>query len=115
MDKRSYIFVENFNNKREPESIHFFYQICTFGNPQTGKYEMRKYAINEKDEFVDIKEYNLTKKQYKKFISTRKQHEYKAYPAYSLIHVNHASMGDVLMAKSDILATSFDYYGFAPF
>lgn len=95
--------------------INFFYQVCSFPDPYTKKFHMRKFVINENNEFIDVKEYNLSKKQAKKFFNEKKPNEYKCYSVYNLKNVDYPIMSDVLMAKSDILSTNYDYTGFAPF
>lgn len=98
-----------------PDKINFYYQICTFPNPSTSKFHMRKFVINDKNEFIAINDYHLNKKQAKKFFSMKKPHEYKCYSVYSLEDVNYPHLSEVLTSKSDILSNNYDYSGFAPF
>jgi len=97
------------------DNIYVFYQMCTFLNPKTKTYNVRRFIINSKNEFVNMKEYNITKKQYKKFIMTTKKHKYKCYSTYSLKYIDYPNMGDILTAKSNILSKNYDYTGFSPF
>ena len=113
-----YKFVTpNTSNKEEaePEQFTFFYQICTFPNPNNQKFHMKKFVINSKNEFINVSEYYLTNNQCKKFFNIKKKHEYKCYPVYSLNDVNTPSLGEILGSKSDILNNTYDYTGYAPF
>ena len=100
----------------EPEQndISFFYQIATFPDPNTKKFHMRKFIISGGNDFLDIKEYQLTKKQAKKFYNDKKSNEYKGYSVYNLKDVGYPRMSDILTARSSILSTNYDYTGFAP-
>lgn len=98
------------------DNLFFFYQICTFPNYKN-RFQMRKFIINDNNEFVSVKTFNLTKKQCKKFYAEKKTHQYKNYSTYSLDEINTPSLGDILTAKSQILSSnnSEDYSSFAPF
>lgn len=112
-----YKFVQPNAQQESEESadFSFFYQICTFPDPYTKKFHMRKFIINHRNEFANVKEFNLSKKQCKKFFAIKKQHEYKCYPVYSLENINYPNLGEILGSKSDILNNEYDYTGFAPF
>jgi hypothetical protein len=97
------------------DDIKFYYQICTFPDQFNNKYHMRKFVINNDNEFIAINDYHLNKKQCKKFFSIKKPHEYKCFSCYSLEDINYPNMSDILMLKSDILSNDCDYSGFAPF
>lgn len=111
----SYTFVNNFNQVDEEPTFTSFYQIASFVNPKTNKYHVRKFVINNKNEFVNVKEYNLSNKQYVRFFNKKKPNEYKLFAVYNLSMVNPPSMAEILISKSDILAVNSQYYGFAPF
>lgn len=97
------------------QQIKFYYYICTFKNPDDGKYHMRKFVINGKNEFMSINDYKLSKSQCKKFFSIYKSHEYKCFSKFTLDDVNHPTLADIMTSKSDILANNYDYTGYAPF
>ena len=99
----------------EEEYISFFYQIATFPDPYTKKFNMRKFIMSGNNDFLDIKEYNLTKKQAKKFYAEKKPNKFKRYSVYNLKDVGYPVMTDILTAKSSILSQDYDYTGFAPF
>lgn len=105
---------QNFNNSEE---IIKFYQVCTFKNPGTDKYHARKFIINQKNEFVSAKEYRLKRSQYKKLLDTKKPNEYKCYSTYDLKNISYPSVSDILLAKSQILASNDDagYADYAKF
>lgn len=119
MNNIKYTFsnINNINDEFLPkdlDNIIYFYQICTFPNHRTKKFNMKKYVIEGK-QFLKIDEYNLTKRQCKKFYKVKKPNEYKCYATYDLRDIDPPSMGDILMARSEILADNYNYSGFAPF
>lgn len=109
--------TENNQNKQSSQNddLIFYYQICTFQEPKNNKYQMRKFVINSRNEFLAINDFYLTKKQCKKFYKYKKQHEYKCFPMYNLNGVDYPTLADIITAKSDILSTDYNYSGFAPF
>jgi hypothetical protein len=92
-----------------------YYQICVHKNPVTGKYHIRRCILNSRNEIVDAKEYQINKKQYDNILNKHASHEYKLYSTFNLNNIELPSAHDVLLSKSDILNSSYDYYGFAPF
>jgi hypothetical protein len=106
---------DNITDIEDSNELTFYYQICIFPNPHTRRFHMRKFVVNCNNEFATIKDFNLTKRQCKRFFSHKKQHEYKAYPAYSLNDINYPVLSDILTSKSNILGNNYDYYGNAPF
>lgn len=99
----------------DASNLSFFYQICAFPHPKTGKYQMRKFVVNSKNEFINIQDYYLNKNQCRKFFATKRDHEYRSYPTYSLSDVTRPHMSEILMSKSQIMNNNYDYTGFAPF
>lgn len=92
-----------------------FYQIASFPDPNTGRYHIRRYVVNGKNEFSSIIEHYITKRKYEKFIASKKKHEYNMYSVYDLDVVGPPKLTEILMAKSEILANNSDYSGFANF
>jgi len=116
--RTKYVFATSNNVEEEEQlnnTISYFYQICIFPVPKTKLYNMRKFVINGKNEFVDIKDYQLTEDQCKKFYDSKKKHEYKCFSTFSLDNVNTPTLNDVNTAKSNILTNEYSYTGFAPF
>ena len=110
----NYQFVANF--EEEPvEQLCSFYQIASFLDPKTGKYHVRRFVINNNNEFLNIRDHYLNKNQYYKLFKRKKPNEYKVYSVYNLNSINYPVLGDILAAKSSILSTSSDYYGASPF
>lgn len=106
------------NDNNIKDNISFFYQICTFPHPafkNSKKFHMRKFVINDKNEFISINDYYLSKKQCKKFFEIKKPHEYKCYHVYSLDDINYPSLAEISTLKSDILSHDYNYSGYAPF
>lgn len=115
----TYTFVNNFNNQNEFENDAIsqlsFIQIASFPNPKTKLYHIKRFIIDQNNEFAGIKEYFLSKRRYDKLLQRKKRNQYKLYAVYNLNTVNYPSMSDILMLKSDILGSNHNYYGFAPF
>jgi len=99
----------------DDNTIIKFYQLGSFQHPINKMYHLRRYIINGKNEFINIKDYQLDKRQFKKFTTIRKNNEYKLYPVYDLDMAGVPTYGDILLAKSKILSNDSNYSGFAPF
>ncbi len=114
--KVNYVFGDK-RNEEVVDNITFsnYYQICTYKDPTTNSYHLRKFVISSKNEFEQMNEYRLTKKQLKKFIENKKKHEYKCYPSYNFNNIDYPNLGDIHMANSSILSGNSDYTGYAPF
>lgn len=102
-------------NKDAIKPIVHFDQICTFKSPYDGMYNLRRFFINSKYDFIDIKQYKLTKKQYKQYIKTTKPQKYKCYSTYELKNIDYPSIANIMTSQSNILDINYDYSGFAPF
>lgn len=115
--KVNYIFGESRGDNVEIENVTNtnYYQICTYKEPRTDKYCLRKFIINSKNEFIEMSEYLLTKKQIKKFYANKKPHEFKCYPSYNFDNIGYPNLGEVNLANSRILSNNHEYSGFAPF
>lgn len=111
----TYNFVNNFNQIPKEEHFINFYQLASFADPKTCKYHIRRYKVNDNNEFVSIKEYHLPKRLYQKLIKSKRPNSYKMYTVYNLNIVNHPTMSDILTAKSSMLDINSYYYGAAPF
>lgn len=112
----TYKFVNNFDKLDQPiETQLSFIQIASFPNPKTKLYHIRRFIIDQNNEFAGIKEYFLNKRKYDKLLQRKKGNQYKLYSVYNLNIINYPCMSDILMLKSDILGSNYDYYGFAPF
>jgi len=101
--------------KEYNNQMSYFYQITTFPDPQSNKFHMRKFTINGNNEFLDIRDFNLTKKQCKSFYVTKKPQEYKRYDLYNLNSIKYPTLAEIYTSKSNILQTNSDYTGYAPF
>ena len=111
----SYQFTNNFNKQKKNNKITYYYQLASFLNPKTNLYELRRFTINSKNEFLEIKNYLLNKKQFDDFLINKKQNEYKIFSVYDLSIIDYPILSDILISKSDILNTSYNYSGYAPF
>lgn len=118
MPKYTFITKSNsidINKNFENKIAYFYFQLCSFINPKLKKYVIRRFAINQNNEFIKVDYFNLSEKQFKKFIQVKKKHEYKIYPVYELSSIDYPNLGEILISKSDILSTNHNYSGFAPF
>lgn len=112
----TYKFVKNFEPETNPDdNISMFFQVATFPNPDDKSYHIRRFSINDKNDFKSVKDYHLTSKQYQKFIQKRKPNEYKTYAVYNLKMINYPTLGEILASKSCMFTTDPGYYGAAPF
>lgn len=112
----TYKFVSNFDEqKQEVETTTRFLQIAAFPNPKTGLYQIRRFHVNQNNEFVNVKDYFISKSKYGKLLQKKKNNEYKLYSVYDLNQVKYPCKSDILLLKSDILGADYNYYGSAPF
>lgn len=95
--------------------VSAFYQICSFRNPTTKAFHVRKFVINNKNEFANVKEYFLSRKQYKKLLEVKTPNEYKCFNTYDLKNIAYPTEADILVSKSQLLNNSYNYTGYAPF
>lgn len=95
--------------------MHAFLQIAMFPNKKTNQYNVRKFTINNNNEFVDIKDYYLSKKSYDLLLSKKRSHEYKFFAVYDLNNTPYPTMADIHMLRSDMIGNNYNHYGFAPF
>lgn len=107
-------FVTSFEKPTEEiEQTTSLYQIATFMNPNTGFHHVRKFKINQKNEFVDITNHFISENRYKKLVSKIGPNKCKYYSVYDLNNVAYPNFAEVMTAKSDIIAVgnsmSVDY------
>lgn len=100
---------------RPSPSITSYYQIALHPNPKTKLYHIRKFKIDENDNITKMSEYNVQKSQYEQLIKSKKPHQYKLFSVLDLKNTNYPQKGDILMLKSNILASSTSYTGYASF
>lgn len=91
-----------------------FYQIAIFPDMQTKKYHIRKFVIDSNNEFIDIKNYKVTKDELNLFLSKKKICSYKKYSTPDLNNVSYPTTADISLARSPIL-DDVNYSGFASF
>ena len=117
MSRTKYTFTERddvYLYKPEP-ALHKYYQVCAFKNPTTNKYDVRKFIVNEKGEFVSVTKRKYNETQYTKFFKEHRQNEYKLFATYNLDFIDYPKTGDIFMSQSSILNndyTQYDYSGF---
>lgn len=112
----TYKFVCGFNEEEcaNNEPNISFYQIAAFADLKTKSHHVRKFTINCSNEFVSIKNHHVNKRTLDKLIRQKKNNQYKLFPVYDLDYIDYPSTSDILLLKSDILSTNYDYYGYAP-
>ena len=109
-------FVQSFDEQPvcNIPNIHF-YQLAAFADPKNKLYHVRRFTINSTNEFVGISDHYVNKRTFEKIIKKKKNNEYKVFSVYDLnSSVEYPSLSDILLLKSDILSTNYDYYGYAP-
>lgn len=92
-----------------------FYQIGTFSDPNTRKYPVRKFVLDGNNNFVDIRNYRLSFEQLKKFMSKKRETDYKLYSTYTLEDIPYPNNGEICLARSPILCEDPGYSGYAMF
>lgn len=118
--KLNYTFVKPGERNEEPVDLNkvvaTFTQVCTFPK-HNGRYLIRQYKSNVIDEFISIKDYELSKQQIKDFIDTSKDNTYKCYSTTSLKEINPPNLHDIYVSKSGTMGILKDssYTGFAKF
>ena len=100
---------------KEDEKLYKYYQVCTFMNPHTEKYRVRRFVVNGKGQFVNIQERDYTEREYQMFLKHKKPNEYKLFSTYDLNYVNYPTAGDLQIAQSPILSNDADYTGYSMF
>lgn len=111
----SYKFVNSFDKQEPIINNKTFLQIATFPNSKTKLFHVRKFTINNDNQFIGIKDYYINLCTYNKLLNKRRRNEYKLYAVYDLNTVDVPSLSDIFILKSDILGTDYNYYGSAPF
>lgn len=101
--------------KAKKNNITEFYQITSYPSPKTNTHHLRKFKINKEGEIIEEKNYQITQKQFEKFIKVKNANEYKCYACFNLKNVGYPKMGEILMAQSNILSNNHDYTGYAKF
>lgn len=111
-----YVFVEN----PDPHTytpvtkLYNYYQICTFPNPKTGKYHIRKFVLDERENFINIIEKGFDEDRYRKANKLIKDNEKKYFSTYCFDQIKYPTVGEVLLAQSDLLNNNYrDKYDFA--
>jgi len=113
--KYNFIKPEDYEVKQKKYFV--FYQLTLFKHPKTNKHHIRKFVLDDDYNFVDVKEYYITKEQYDKFIKTHPYNKYKQYQVYTLDNIEYPNMSDILTCQSDILHNKSNdqfYTNFAP-
>ncbi|ARF09805.1 hypothetical protein Indivirus_3_54 [Indivirus ILV1] len=111
----TYKFVNSFKEtcaNNEPNVN--FYQIAAFADLETKLYHVRKFTINCSNEFISVRNHNISQRSLDKLIKLKKNNEYKLFPVYDLNYVDYPSLSDILLLKSDMLSNNYYHYGYAP-
>lgn len=80
-----------------------FYQICCFQNPDTDKYEARKYKIDCNNNFSSVKIVYFSQRKYDKFISEMPSNKYKVFNTYTLGFIDHPNLSDIDLSRSELM------------
>jgi len=99
--------------------IYKFYQLCSFKNPKTKKYNLRITVFDERGNMIKTSEKNGSLNQCNKLIRSLESHQYKIYPTYDISIIDYPNPGDLLQAQSSLLTncptSENSYNGFAAF
>jgi len=98
-----------------PPKTFKYYQLCSFKNPYNGKFHIRRFVVNSKNEFISIEEKYIDSKKYKRFIQSHRLNEYKLHNVYDLNQIAYPSLGEITIIQSPILENNGDFGGFAKF
>ena len=125
MDQNSFLKSTNFkftsyNSQDEylynpPSRIFKYYQLCSFKNPNNGKYHIRRFVVNSNNEFISIDDKYIDSKGYKRFVQSHRLNEYKLHNTYDLNHIAYPCLGEITIIQSPILENNGDIGGFAKF
>ncbi len=91
------------------------YQICIHKNPQTKKFQVRRFNVSANNEFTSVKTYSLTEDQIKKLQKGLKDNQYKCYSVYDFHSISYPTMNDILLAQSQMISKDSEYTGYATF
>lgn len=86
-----------------PEYRGKFLQLCSYPNPNYGKYDCRIVEFDENYEIIKRGEFILTREQYLKLISECKTNEYKIYHTTDIDYVDIPCIADFLIVQSSLL------------
>ena len=102
--------VKFINKKRDddmtfnpPKRTSKFYQICSYKNPSTNKFDVRVIIFNELAETVDIKYYRLSTRECKSITKNHNVNEYRLYQTYDIELVGLPETDDLLRVNSTLL------------
>ena len=113
---RRYKFVSSFEKEEEvPVVTTSFYQVAAFPHPSKNKHQIRRFVLNDHNEFVDVRSVYLSEDQFKKFITTRSPNVFKCFSVYTLDDIDYPTLPDVLTAKSSIMSQDLSYDNYARF
>jgi hypothetical protein len=110
-----YKFVNDFQDTNPDTTYTKYYQICTFPDPQSNRYEIRRFVIDNEDTFASVKVHRLSKRDFDKLLKAKKCHEYKLFPTYNLSNIDYPTLADISTCRSTMISNNLDYYGYAPF
>lgn len=90
------------------------------GSPN-GLYHVRKFIIDHNGEFINVKNYYVSKRVLVKLLKHKKDNQYKVFPVYDLNIIDYPTLPDILLMKSSLLSDkrsdplgNHNYSGFAP-
>lgn len=82
----------------------YFLQIAGFGNPINGLHEARAFLVNgQGNEFLEVQNLMLTKKQYKQIYKTVSPSRYKLYSLITLKDLPPPSTSEIMIARSGLI------------
>lgn len=118
MSNPKYVFTNKKSNDmlyNPVPTIHKFYQICHFENPNTKKYHMRAIDFTQDGKIVKADERKYNAVQMFKFFKLHKENAYKIYPTSELTLIDMPNAVDIFNSKSELLNNNCDTYDYAKF
>jgi len=85
-----------------------YYQICSFPDPKTGRYHMRKIFYNGESKPDNIIYYYLSPDQKNLFYQHKKFYEYKEYPNHNFDEVDLPTQSLLDQARSELFTDKGD-------
>ncbi|ARF10825.1 hypothetical protein Hokovirus_3_98 [Hokovirus HKV1] len=106
LTKKTYSFVtsnRNFDNQVFlNDKSTYYYQICTFPDPKTSRYHMRRFLFDGENNVSDITNYYLSQDQNALFYKTKTPNIYRAYPMNNFTNIDYPTEEDLDVARSEL-------------
>jgi hypothetical protein len=102
-DKKSVNLEEKYN----ANFVSRFYQICAFVDEFTNKHHVRSFLFNVNNECVNIKSFQIAKRDYSRIAQLLEPHQYKIYYCDNLEKVDCPNFFEILKYQSNFICDKF--------